>query len=515
MNVLLIDRMNTPLNAQAHLRLQVIDYLKKIRPGTRIAIFSLTDHLAMLQGFTGDPTKLLAILEKHANPKASAMSDDPMGNGGPEKTSDMIGDLNSPAYENTNLAGFIAFMQVTEKTVSSFQQLDRGARTLEALNSLGRYLSGIPGRKNVLWFSGSFPLELLPQVEDNVSTEFMNVGDNQAEYRETVNLLSQGQIAIYPIDARGLAPLATNVNVASGDDSKYFSGKNAGEVRAKELDTDMEQVFEEQTMMRDLARQTGGRSFMNTNDLTGDIATAIDDGSSYYTFTYTPTDTSMDGKFRRIEIRLRAGKYNLSYRQGYYADDSKKMPSGGQWQADGRIATAPTPPSTSANAMRVALMHGGPTPTQIVFTARVQPAGSTTEQTLVPGNEGTADMKAPYRRFSINLTSDPRGITFTTDTDGTRHGNLEFVSFLYNSDGKLINLQGSPLRPDYTAAQYEGILQHGIAYHQEISVPEKGEYFLRIATHDIQGNHVGAVELPISAVRTLPPGTGAATPASR
>jgi len=80
----------------------------------------------------------------------------------------------------------------------------------------------LPGRKNVLWFSGSFPISILP--DGDLQNPFAVVADSEDEFRETTDLLARSQAAVYPIDARGLmvAPM-TN---ASNDGSKY--GRNPG-----------------------------------------------------------------------------------------------------------------------------------------------------------------------------------------------------------------------------------------------------------------------------------------------
>jgi hypothetical protein len=273
----------------------------------------------------------------------------------------------------------------------------------------------------------------------------------------------------------------------------------------------MEDTFEENNTMTDMAYQTGGQAFLNTNDLTEAVANAIDAGSNYYTLAYTPTNGNWNGDFRKIQIQLQQQGLNLSYRRGYYADDLYSPPTIMAREASGRAVTAPMPPPPNFGAMHLALMHGGPEPAQIVFTTQVLPMGATTEDALVPGNEGSKNLKGPYRRYSLNIAADLRTITFTTTPDGMHHGAMEFVTFVYDAEGKLINALGNPIRADFNHTLYLNALQHGIPFHQEVSVPAKGEYFLRIVVHDLQGDHVGAIEVPIFTVRGLPPASALAS----
>src|ERR1700694_4189990 len=66
-NVLLLDALNTPMENQLYVRRQLIAYLKKIPPGTRIAIFTLASRLRFVQGFTSDISSLLAVLNDPKN----------------------------------------------------------------------------------------------------------------------------------------------------------------------------------------------------------------------------------------------------------------------------------------------------------------------------------------------------------------------------------------------------------------------------------------------------------------
>ena len=74
--------------------------------------------------------------------------------------------------------------------------------------------------------------------------------------------------------------------------------------------------------MRELASETGGERNTGTNDLSKAIAHAIDNGSHFYTLSYTPSNSKMDGQFRSIEVSIPEAKYTLAYRKGCYALDS-------------------------------------------------------------------------------------------------------------------------------------------------------------------------------------------------
>src|SRR5207302_5298299 len=102
----------------------------------------------------------------------------------------------------------------------SFHLQLRVKYTLDAMNQLARYLSSIPGRKNLIWFSGSFPISVLPDTTGNLTDPFAVVADYEKEFRETVTLLARSQIAVYPVDARGL----TNAPVLDASTTRNYAG---------------------------------------------------------------------------------------------------------------------------------------------------------------------------------------------------------------------------------------------------------------------------------------------------
>ena len=67
LNVLLLDAMNTPQTDQSYVRAQVLEFLKTMKPGTPLAVFSLDANLRLVQGFTGSPSTLLASLQDKKN----------------------------------------------------------------------------------------------------------------------------------------------------------------------------------------------------------------------------------------------------------------------------------------------------------------------------------------------------------------------------------------------------------------------------------------------------------------
>ena len=221
LNVLLIDTLNTPLEDQAFVRSQIQQYLKNAPSGTRIAIFGLATHLYLLQGFTSNPEVLKAAVDRKSSSKPSPLLHDSVGGGNgdvpvSQQFDDAFGaDPNTAAGTTQALAQLKQF----EAEQQSYELQLRAKYTLDSLNQLARYLSGLQGRKNLIWFSGSFPINILP--DGSLSRPFAIVANSENEFRQTTALLSRSQVAVYPVDARGLVTSQT-LNASTTTTSRYF-----------------------------------------------------------------------------------------------------------------------------------------------------------------------------------------------------------------------------------------------------------------------------------------------------
>jgi len=498
LNVLLLDALNTPMADQSYVRYQLEQYIKKADPGTRIAIFGLNTRLTILQGFTSDPQTLKDVIDHKLLPRYSDLLNDPTGSG--------AGD-SSLMQTSANVSQFEAMNQ-------SFQIQLRQQYTLDAFNVLAHYLSGLPGRKNLIWFSGSFPLDIMPDA--TLADPFSVMASAEDEYRDTTNLLTRAQVAVYPIDARGLM---VNPAFSASHSGRGMSGAGA----AAKVGKFEQRQAEEHLTMEAMAEDTGGHAFYNTNGLAEAVAKAIESGSNYYTLTYTPSNHKWDGGYRRIRVTLN-GAYasqglKLAFRQGYYADDPNKPRDANNSAA---ITEASATASHSAfSYAQAAMARGAPTPQDILFKVRVLPTSTTPEDTLAPGNvpDPNKPIKGPFRRLDIDYAALAAAITLQPQSSGAYHGSIEFSVFLYDPDGKLLNAVGKTVDLNFTPDEYKRFEQTaqrggGLGAHLEISTPLKQETYLRIAIHDITSNHLGVVEVPVATVAHLPPPPAPAPPAA-
>lgn len=436
LEVLLLDSLNTPQIEQAFVQQQVNKYLASAPAGRRVAIFGLGTRLYLLQGFTDTPEILREAVTKKGGMQSSPALSDPtngakLSDAVREQTAEITG--NADAADSDEIANTMALF---EKEMETTQKVDQGKISLDALNTLARYLATFPGRKNLIWFSGSFPINILPNNDTNMTAAasghantslsgdpFVGTASLEREFRETTALLSRDQVAVYPIQAHGLQTTPMfQAQTATG--SKDL--RPGGTAMRQELSAFDQKNFDENATMGEMARDTGGQVFKNNNDLTMGIEKAINEGSNYYTIAYSPTDQNWTGSFRSINVKLQDSGYSLSYRRGYFSDNPFVPTS-----------QAGAAPGASA-AMRTALVYGGPNVGEVLFTTRVLPASTATEDAAAPGNNVAKTLKGPYLRFNVDASVNPKGMTFSKNGE-TWHDTVEFLAFLYDSDGKLVN----------------------------------------------------------------------------
>jgi hypothetical protein len=246
-------------------------------------------------------------------------------------------------------------------------------------------------------------------------------------------------------------------------------------------------TISEHFTMEAIAEQTGGKAFYNTNDLAAAAEQAIELGSDFYTVTYTPDNQKLDTRFRTINVKVDVPNLHLSYRNGYYALDPGTSLSG-----------VKVPRPTVAQA---AMLHGAPDMTEILFKVAAVQAPAT-EDTLPESNQRiSSEMKPPYRRYSLTYTTDVHNIAFTQGPDGNYTADFEFQTTVFSAvTGAAINSTTREVRPLESAANYQSLLKDGAISTQQIDVPDKGEFFLRIGVHDLNSDHIGATEIPVSSI---------------
>ena len=455
-NVLLLDSLNTEPQDQSFVRQQLLGFLKSMQPGTRAAIFALGGRLRYIQGFTIDTSKLIAAVngtspERDAASRTRSDIDDDK-----EEVRTMIMELGGRSD-----AGVDA-LQGAQSQVAGNQYGNRIGITFQALQALARYLAAVPGRKNLLWFAGSYPVTVFPNSMER--QEIARQRGFLRQVNQTADLLTTSDVAVYPINAQGMM----NAHVAepdqyekpSIDDFGMESSERAGTIQA----------------MEQLASDTGGKAFYNTNDLNGAMQHAIADGSNYYTLSYSPTNKKMDGSFRRIEVKLPGTKYKLAYRRGYNADD-----------------TSAPETKKEGNPLRGLMQPGMPDTTQILFAMHAQPA--TPQPAANAPRAGKNDkLSGPVKRYSVDFMIRWTDVKLDAAGDGRHTGKIEVDLSAFDAAGHPVNWEGAIQEMNLDPKIFTAIQHSGVPAHFEIDLPTGKPVDLVAGVYDVETGKTGTLQ---------------------
>jgi VWFA-related protein len=471
-NVLLLDTLNTEKQDQINVRQQIVKFLLQMKPGTRVAIFALGSQLRFIQGFTTDTAKLRAALgaftpsREPASRTRSDIADDK------EVIATLEAMLGGNSRSNLSDAG-IESLSAAMADYGEVKQANRTAMTLEALQFLARYLGDVPGRKNLIWFASNFPVVIYPSPAQQ--QELSNQRGYMSQVKATANLLTLSKVAVYPIGAEGM--MAEHSAEADSD----LSAAGSGGARMKNLMDEAGARADNIYAMEELAADTGGKAFYNTNDLNAALDHAITDGSHYYTLVYSPTNKKMDGNYRRVEVKVPGEKVQLSYRRGYNADDT--------------LASAN---KSNPNPLQPLLVHGLPASTQILFAARVVPAAPQPAPNA-PLAGRNPKLARPVRRYSVDLMIRWTDVKLDEASDGKHTGQIEVELLAYDHAGHTVNWTGGTQSMSLDPTLFASIQRSGVPAHLEIDLPSNEDIDLEAGVYDWGTGKAGTLEIPLAA----------------
>ena len=452
--------------------------------GTRVAVLGLGSSLRILQGFTSDPSLLIAVVDSKKNRALpSPFIDNDSGGTLDAQVDNQLEADNAPDVESDNAA---ALVQQFENELTTEQQDVRNRMTLEALDQIAAYVAGIKGRKNLIWFTEGMPLNIFPSGGNN---DLQGITDYSKDLRKTADLLTAAEVAVYPVDARKLFS-----NPAAGADQHVatINTRTAAKVAAAE-GTFQQKKGSELLGMEAVAEATGGAAYYNTNDLKSAVAKAIGNGANYYSMSYVPPDLNFDGRYHAIDVEVDRPNVHLAYRRGYNSDDILD-----------NVITPALPLSTSApepygNNMQASMGRGVPTSSQILFDVRVVPSTEPVRPDDPPVF-GTLDAKLvdkPLVRYEFVYLVPSRQIAFREGPGDTRTCSLEFDIAAYDVYGKRITGLSQTISPrPLTPEQYQQRLKSPVQFLQQLDLPA-GEIFLRVGILDAVADKAGTLEIPV------------------
>jgi hypothetical protein len=231
----------------------------------------------------------------------------------------------------------------------------------------------------------------------------------------------------------------------------------------------MADLIAEQTINRrgendtllDLARQTGGRAYLNTNDFGDAILRSIADGTSYYTVAFAPPKTNDKPSYHSLTVKLNRPDVKLNYRRGYYT-----------------AAQVVQSPKVGAAALQGAMQPGMPPSTTLLFSVHVEPPK--------PGNT----------RVVLQYTINPASVHFSNDVDGFRKVTIDCLAIAFNNKGKTVSVVSDTMEGSIKSSHFDEVLKNGLPATQELQL-QPGTYYLKTGIMDRNSSQIGTLDIPL------------------
>ena len=444
--VVLLDNLNTLYGSEAASRYEttpywledlalrsakshLIEFIKQLQPEDRVAIYGLGHSLHVLCDFTSDRDQLLAILQHYDTRSITNRAVVEPGNN--------ILDLGGHTHPLIFGQGG-GFENAASSRLAGAANADRGTQTMAALQAIAAHVANIPGRKNLVWLTANLPFS----------------GAAMA------HVLSPANIAVYPVDARGLLARSPMVmadipGTADADDVSGASG------HLDNMPGQSSQPIGITTMQKP-ADETGGQAFVNTNDITGAIRKAVEDSEVTYTLGFYINGDSLDGKLHELKVETKRKGLTVRYPKGYFAfPDAEATKDEDQF----RLVTAVQSPIESSS---------------IPLTATVD------------------RVDQPPHSLRVLCTIDAHNLRLA-QSGGLRKGSVEVYIVEQDQTGKVVLQSGKTFTLQFPEKQYAALLKSGILFHEFVQ-PHAGVTTLRVLVEDPSTTELGSVIIPLSQV---------------
>jgi len=437
--VILLDGSETRFEDLAYARQQLIKFLSQLQPQDRVALYVFGRRLSIIQDFTSDPSPLVEAIRQYQHPPAGESDK------GPQQE--------PPEMPRQGLSGHAA-LAATRLDTAMFDFVNTQSRDyrrldlLDALAAIANHLSGLPGRKSLIWLTGAVPF---PQTFDAFGLGHPGASGNplvEAGVQKTIFALNQADVALFLVDARGLF---TNpaFNAENREPDVYGSKLNAMTLQIQGM------IY--------WAQETGGRSFHNTNDLKSAMRSALDDSEITYTLGYYPSHGQWDGRYRSIKVRVNMPGVEVRHRRGYFASAT----GAGSVEKKDRMAELK---EVALNPLES---------TGVGVTARVRP--------FKGANGGY--------KIEINISPDLNDLTFQ-QVNGRWTGLLDVLAGQYSKEGRSLGGTTKTMAESMTNATYQEVMRKGltITFYQDVA--RRAEE-LRVVVRDGLSGVTGSVKIPL------------------
>jgi VWFA-related protein len=316
--VLYIDNQNLdPLDRNRVLS-QTREFVRNnLHPPAQMMVVAYQRSFEVLQDFTANPTEVLAALRVVRTYTGGRTNHDSTR----RDISDRINQIKSETRSRTTSQRSRGTSQTVEEWAEVNAMIENFAResindlhfTLDALRQMITSLSGLPGKKGIVYVSNGLPMipgielfyEVSRQSNDTTALTNMFEFDRTRDYRQLAALANAQGVTFYTVDATGLS-------MGTMGSAEYMTGSDP-----MSISVGLNNYIDSQVL---LANETGGMAIINTNDVAPKLDLVAQDMYTYYSIGY-PLQASGQDKVHRVKVKLRENpafsKYQLRYRSRF------------------------------------------------------------------------------------------------------------------------------------------------------------------------------------------------------
>jgi VWFA-related protein len=435
--VILLDALNTSFSDQAYARKQVLAFLHELQPQDHVAIYLLTTQLLVVNDFTQDSRSLLQAVERIQSSPSILKANS-------NRTTFTASDMGIPDFKGaSHLADMMNGMISKNADIAD---VNRVGITTQAIEAIANHVSGIPGRKSLIWVSGAFPSSILLDSSGNSPTD-RKAQNFTPQMERVARALNRSNLAIYPVDARGIL---TNDEFDTSNAHPFSASRPAMETGGGQS---------EQSTMLNLAESTGGRAFFNTNDFKGAIQKTLADSRMTYEVGFYPDNGKWDGEYHTLELRVNKPGVVLRYRKGYFA-----------------VADPPNTATEAQEALKAATWSPVDA-TGLGITAKVE--------RIFPAT----------RRLDLRVGIELRDLRLNF-VDGQRTGSVDAIFTQLNNAGDVLDVRPLTYKVDLKPEEYQARLQSDFGLAVPLTIqPSTKE--LRVVVRDPASGLIGSVTVPL------------------
>ncbi|MGC2245588.1 MAG: VWA domain-containing protein, partial [Terriglobales bacterium] len=447
--LIVLDLLNTAFTDQAYAHKELLKYLSQSVDRREPTGLYKLDHsgLHIVHDFTTDPGVLIAALHK-VRGDSTQIVDTPedmealTGTATPEGSAG-LGDAGGASGGKPGSAAAMAsaiqreadrlqtMIEDSALNFQSFQQRLAITYTLEAMQQLAQSLTGFPGRKSLIWAGGGFPFSVSDNTMQLAPAGRDSLTDVLPMYERTWQLLNDAQIALYPLDVKGLTSNNPSASIGVPNNPRH-PGAFTRSMNWRQLDT--------QATFETFAAATGGRPYYNSNDLARGFREAVHDSEQYYMLGYYLDRSNTKSGWRKLAVKVKREHVEVRARTGFF------------------VTNATVNPDVTRDSDLVAALKSPLDYTALSLVARWDPI-----QVIQPGGEKEVGKKSI--RFIVNVAPDASLI----DAADNNHVALDFVALARTPTGQQVDRPtGKKVDLHLTAEQLPFVNQKGIGYRGAI-----------------------------------------------